>query len=212
MEAAVGLSLFLHFLIVWVLGLGIFGATGERGPAATASPGVPLILRAYVGPDSPKERTEVQPAPSGDKGISVQGRDEGKTPGRDRGGQLPQQVASATAGTNHGADTAGQLPTLRYYLPEELTTRPKVISDNASSRPNYIPDVYPLPVLVKVMINERGGVDRVILGENFLSETAREYITSSISSMTFSPGMIGTLAVRSQWQIVVNLEPTKPGN
>ncbi len=109
-------------------------------------------------------------------------------------------------------DTAGDLPGARYYRPDELTVGPRVIRDSASSQSSYIPDVHPLPVVVRVLINERGGVDRVLLGENFLSPEARSYIIDSISGMAFSPGMIGNLPVRSQWQIVVNLESLKPPN
>lgn len=106
----------------------------------------------------------------------------------------------------------GPLPELHYFPPDELSVKPQLMSDTAVSGPTFIPDILPLPVLVQLLINEQGGVDRVILGENFLSDVARNYIVESFSGMKFSPGMLGALPVKSQLQIVVNLDPAIPVN
>ena len=106
----------------------------------------------------------------------------------------------------------GPLPELHYFSPDELSVKPQLVSDAGVSGPTFIPDILPLPVLVQLLINEQGGVDRVILGENFLSDVARKYIVESFSGMKFSPGMLGSFPVKSQLQIVVNLDPAIPVN
>jgi hypothetical protein len=106
----------------------------------------------------------------------------------------------------------GPLPEIRYFSPEELTVKPLLVSDVGSSGPTFIPDILPLPVLVDIMINEQGDVDKVVLGENFLSDVARKYIIDSFATMKFSAGMIAAVPVKSRLRIVVNLDPAMPVN
>lgn len=106
----------------------------------------------------------------------------------------------------------GPLPEIRYFPADELSVKPELVSDAGSSEATYIPDILPLPVLVQILINEQGDVDRVLLGENFLSNVAQRYILESFAKMKFSPGRLGSRAVKSQLQIVVNLDPAMTVN
>lgn len=164
--------------------------------------------------------------PSGSAGL-VAGKNRSGPASRPASASQPEATAATQApGSPSPADQGaaqrlssdampqqgGPLPELHYFPPEELSVKPQILSDAESSEPTFIPDILPLPVLVQLLINEQGGVDRVILGENFLSDTAKKYIVESFSGMKFSPGMLGPTPVRSQLQIVVSLDPTIPVN
>jgi hypothetical protein len=97
-----------------------------------------------------------------------------------------------------------------YFSPDDLTVKPAFLRDDGAPAPTFIPDVMPLPVLVSLYINEQGGVDQVVLGESFLSDTAKRFIVDSFNAAQFSPGMLGSLAVKSVLIIEVKLDPTLP--
>ena len=97
-----------------------------------------------------------------------------------------------------------------YFSSDDLTVRPVFLRDDGAPAPTFIPDVMPLPVLARLYINEQGGVDQVVLGESFLSDTAKQFILSSFNTSQFSPGMLGSLAVKSILTIEVKLDPTLP--
>lgn len=97
-----------------------------------------------------------------------------------------------------------------YFLPEQLSAKPVFLNNDGAPAATFTPDVMPLPVRVQVFINERGDVDQVNLSDNFLSEVARNLIDASFRAMHFSPGMLGTLPVKSQLGFEVNLDPTLP--
>jgi len=68
----------------------------------------------------------------------------------------------------------------------------------------------PIPVVAHIYINENGRVDAVVLEDNFLSETARQFIEASFTAMEFRPGLLGTLPVKSELTIEVKLDPALP--
>jgi hypothetical protein len=205
--------LLLHALLLGALIKGAGGRADGAGARSNteAGPQAPLLIAVRMEPPRVTEEAPASAAASATADGSPKREVPRGDPARPRGAGEPPRAASA-ASQGNGVNLAGDLPGVRYYRPDELTVGPRVIRDSASSQSSYIPDVHPLPVVVQVLINERGGVDRVLLGENFLSPEARSYIIESISGMSFSPGRIGDLPVRSQWQIVVNLESLKPPN
>ncbi len=98
----------------------------------------------------------------------------------------------------------------RYYSAQELTQKPAFLHDNGAPTPTFIPDVFPLPVLANVYINEQGSVDEVVLGESFLSDIAKKFIVDSFTAMQFTPGLLGTLPVKSVLITEVKLNPALP--
>jgi hypothetical protein len=105
----------------------------------------------------------------------------------------------------------GESPWGVHYFPsDDLTVKPIFLRDDGVHAPTYIPDVMPLPVLAHLYINEQGGVDQVVIEESFLSDTAKQFILRSFNTSQFSPGMLGSLAVKSILTIEVKLDPTLP--
>ena len=97
-----------------------------------------------------------------------------------------------------------------YFAPDELTAEPVFLRDKRAPSPTFIPDVLPLPVLAYVYIDEHGDVVQVVLGDNFLSEIARSFIVDSFLATQFTPGMLGSLAVKSMLTVEVKLDPALP--
>lgn len=97
-----------------------------------------------------------------------------------------------------------------YFTPDELTSKPVFLRDKGPTGPTFIPDVLPLPVMAWVYIDEQGEVVQVALSDNFLSETARKFIVDSFLNTAFTPGMLGSLAVKSLLTIEVKLDPALP--
>ena len=98
-----------------------------------------------------------------------------------------------------------------YYFPTvALTVKPVLLRDTGAPDPKFIPDVMPIPVVAHIYISENGHVDAVVLDDNLLSETARQFIEASFTAMEFSPGLLGTLPVKSELTIEVKLDPALP--
>jgi hypothetical protein len=99
-----------------------------------------------------------------------------------------------------------------YFSAEQLTAKPVFLSNGGGDDSTFIPDIYPLPVVVHLFISEQGNIDKVVLEESFLSDTAKNFIVDSFTPMKFSPGMLGNFAVKSQLMIEVKLNPSLPGH
>jgi hypothetical protein len=99
---------------------------------------------------------------------------------------------------------------LYYYPTEALTAKPIFLHAIGAPDPMFIPDVMPLPVVAHVYISENGHVDAVVLDDNFLSDTALQFIEASFTAMEFRPGLLGTLPVKSELTIEIKLDPALP--
>lgn len=200
------LSGLFHAVLFWGLGAEVLSGSGLFGLRSSST----VVRFARMPPDGAsmkvgERRSEPVASDTSKPGPVVK-------PQASEGSSSTDQGAAQRLSSDPMPLLGGPLPELHYFPPDELSVKPQLISDAEVSRPTFIPDILPLPVLVQLLINEQGGVDRVILGENFLSDVARNYIVESFSGMKFSPGMLGALPVKSQLQIVVNLDPAIPVN
>lgn len=93
-----------------------------------------------------------------------------------------------------------------YFLPDELTERPRIFPDTAPHQTLVLPDVFPQPAIVHLLINEQGNIDKVLMEETFLSEPAKDFVLGSFAKARFSPGKLGGKAVKSRLVIEVRLE------
>lgn len=94
-----------------------------------------------------------------------------------------------------------------YYTIDELTVRPFVLEDVPSSTVFSLPDVPPEPILIQLLINEFGEVDRVLLEATPFSEEVERFVMDSFSKLKFYPGKLSEQPVKSQMSIEVTLEP-----
>jgi len=98
-------------------------------------------------------------------------------------------------------------PTGPYYFRlSELTEKPAILHDTASDMVVRVPGLPPQAAILKLLINDEGGVDRVVVEDSFLAEEVEQQIADTFNKLRFRPGMIGRIAVRSQLRIEVQLE------
>ena len=98
-------------------------------------------------------------------------------------------------------------PGPHYYRSNELTEKPRLLQDIAPDQVLVLPDIFPQPVVVHLLINELGDIDKVIVEESFLSEQARRLVIEAFTKIKFDPGRLGDMPVNSQLRIEVTLEP-----
>lgn len=212
------LALVLSLLSHGVL-LGIFASDAFRGRAfligRSSSPVVSLTPMS-TSDSAPRANAGVMTASIIAGSAAPLPQTPAAAPGADPKVEKSSRDIRTSEGERLSSDAmhkpGGPLPEVHYYSVEELTVKPQLVSDAGALDPTSIPDVFPLPVLAQILINEQGGVDQVLLGENFLSDVARKYIVDSFSRMQFNPGKLGALPVKSQLRVVVNLDPTVPVN
>jgi hypothetical protein len=203
---ALALSCLFHAVLFWGLGTGVLSGSALFGLRSSST----VVRFTSMPPEGAGMKVEPRRSERSAPGISKPGPE--VKPQASDGSSLADQGTTQRLSSDPMPALGGPLPELHYFSPDELSVKPQLMSDAEVSGPTFIPDILPLPVLVQLLINEQGGVDRVILGENFLSDVARKYIVESFSGMKFSPGMLGALPVKSQLQIVVNLDPAIPVN
>lgn len=185
------LSVLVHSALLCLLGSRpMNGSQGSRHPALQVS------LRTSVEPAAGMPSRPAPPAPTKAPAPPALENTATEPAGAAPPGQM--QESSAIALETH------------YFTPEELTTKPVFLRDKGAPSPTYIPDVMPLPVLATVYIDEQGEVVQVALSDNFLSETARSFIVDSFLATQFTPGMLGSLAVKSLLTVEVKLDPALP--
>jgi hypothetical protein len=164
-------------------------ATGSAGEADNPKNSVPM--RADSAPDAPQAAYHGEPAPQASDG-----------PAR----SSPSQTAA------HGpSEEPSPLPVLQgtppyYYLLSELTENPVLVRDIAPYKVEVLPDMSRRPVVVQLLISEKGDVDQVMIEGTSLSEQAKRYIREAFATAKFRAGKIGDLQVKSELSIEVTLE------
>ena len=190
------MALLASTLVHWGL-LTALGANQTQGAPGSRSPQVFLNVR--LASPKPVNHAVVPATPAA------------LAPAADPSDETAEAAPLPVATDAEAAIPEGESPLgAHYFSSEDLTVKPVFLRDDAAPAPTFIPDVMPLPVLAHLYINEQGGVDQVVLGESFLSDTAKKFILSSFNTSQFSPGMLGSLAVKSILTIEVKLDPTLP--
>jgi hypothetical protein len=97
-------------------------------------------------------------------------------------------------------------PEPHYFQSGELTEKPRLLQDIDPDKVPVFIDISPQPALVRLLINEQGYIDKVVIEESFLSEQAERFVLDAFAKIKFSPGKLGDMAVKSQLRIEVKLE------
>lgn len=98
------------------------------------------------------------------------------------------------------------LPGTHYFGANELTEKPQVLQDIAPDQFRVLPDVAPRPARAQLLINELGGIDKVVIEESFLSDQATRFVIEALEKIRFYPGKLGDMPVKSQLRIEVMLQ------
>ncbi|HJV85918.1 MAG TPA: hypothetical protein VJ698_10615 [Noviherbaspirillum sp.] len=97
-------------------------------------------------------------------------------------------------------------PQPHYFHMRELTETPRVVQDIPGNFAVVIPEIPPQAAILRLLINEEGGIDRVVVEDSDFPEKVERRLVEAFSQLRFSPGKIGRIPVRSQLKIEVMLE------
>jgi hypothetical protein len=96
-----------------------------------------------------------------------------------------------------------------YFRIKELTERPQVLQDVSPQISVNDINVAPQKVVLRLLINEFGMVDRVNVERPPLPKADEQILVAPFYRMEFKPGWIGEYPVKSQLMIEVELQPTE---
>jgi len=209
------LSLALHLSLIVAAGDG--GRTSATPAVSSPTIPIPVSLRLVTAPDMPMPVIESMPADNRINTGSVTAAEPKPEPGTLRVSEAVQTPGPATASNlatliepkpveESPALSLLDLAAAHYFGTDGLTEKPRLFADTAPNEIISVPDIFPQPVVVHLLINERGSIDKVVLEESFLSEPAKRFVIDSFLKARFSPGKIGDLLVKSRLSIVVRLE------
>lgn len=96
-----------------------------------------------------------------------------------------------------------------YFATKELTQKPIVIRDVPVDMLLHVPGVPTQAAVLRMLINEYGDVDRIIVENSLLPDSAQEIVIDAFSKIRFHPGEIRGTSVKSQIKIEVVLTDVK---
>ena len=95
---------------------------------------------------------------------------------------------------------------LKDYQPIALLdVRPVVLNNIQASLPAIFNDSYSQQIICLLMINEYGDVDKIVFGDNQLSELQRNELETMFLNLRFNPGIIQGLAVPTVMRIEIRI-------
>jgi hypothetical protein len=95
---------------------------------------------------------------------------------------------------------------LKDYQPIALLdVRPVVLNNIQASLPAIFNDSYSQQINCLLMINEYGDVDKIVFGDNQLSELQRNELETKFLNLRFNPGIMQGLAVPTLMRIEIRI-------
>lgn len=200
---ALGLSLLIHLLILLVPagrgGLSILHRETAPGTAMRYAP-LDVVLAPYtvqaprqIQPEPRKVREEARTAAA----IETRGQDVGTRGGEEESISLAAHDPVAISGI--------VLP--HYYPPEELTRRASIVRD-LDPQLGGLADVPGVgKAILRLWINEAGGVDRVETESSTLQEVFAQAVSEGFLAARFQPAEREGVPVKSLMRIEVEVLP-----
>lgn len=93
-----------------------------------------------------------------------------------------------------------------YFRLSELTLKPRVAQDIPPNMILMVPEAPPQPAILRLLINEHGSIDQVIVENSQLPHAAEQRIIDTFSKLLFTPAEIDNMPVKSQLRIEIMLE------
>lgn len=124
--------------------------------------------------------------------------------------RLAQAPAPTEAARSSPAGSVGRVALApRYLRPSELTSRPVPID---SIEPQPLPATASKSgrVIARVLINESGRADRVVIESADPPGVFDDSVVSAFGSARYRPGMLGGQAVKSQMRVEVTFDEAVP--
>jgi hypothetical protein len=197
---ALALSLTAHLFLVCLFGIDagpIYGLepSAEKSvrtlsvsllkqDVATHMPGTKL---AGYGKEKEKEKEELQVLPT-----------------------APARAAVVAPNQDSSIFTIVAQPEPYYFRANELTEKPRVLLDISPDLSLSLPNGLSQLAVLRLLINERGDIDQVVIEDSALPEEAQHLVLDAFARTKFQPGKIGDIPVKSELRIEVMLENMAP--
>ena len=186
--SAWGVSLLAHVGLIWLFSSGegvSFDSVGDKN----ASPQVSVVEMLSVAHD-----TEVKTAKRSGREARIVSAVEKR--------RLSDQQAVIPV--------SFPLPSAPYYFSvKELTRKPLIMQDISKDLTLNVPTVPSQAATLRMLINEYGSIDHIVVEDSSLPEIEQEMVIESFSKMRFYPGEINGVPVRSQLRIEVMLNDSE---
>lgn len=124
-------------------------------------------------------------------------------PSKDLASVKQQQPKSKTPPTE--TDSASSIA-LHYFKAEYLTRQPKLKGNVDFDNPDPATMASSGTIQLRLLINTEGTVDKIISNRSSLPETFVDSVTRSFYTVSFEPGEIDGLTVRSQFFVEIRYE------
>lgn len=95
-----------------------------------------------------------------------------------------------------------------YFQIDELTEKPLVLQDVSPVLTLGLPDATSQTVVLRLLINEQGEVDQVLVESDNLALPVQDLVKAAFGKLLFESGKIDNIPVKTQLMIEVNLEAT----
>ena len=193
-------SVTAHVLVYLSIGIA-HGERGDRlngGAAAGETLDVRLLpLPASANPDAIKSNEIESP-------LKVPVRRRGKLDGDPIGN--PETIAK-----NMAPLFEITLPPQPYYFPtDQLTEKPQVAQDLppelALALSGSTSSTGPRAAILRLLINENGDIDQVIIEESNFSEEEKNRIIEACKKMKFKPGKLEEMSVNAEMRIELTID------
>ena len=93
-----------------------------------------------------------------------------------------------------------------YFSMSELSQMPQVMLDLSPSLAFSLPNALAQLAVLKLLINEQGGIDQVLIDDSPLSENDQRLVIDTFLKTKFQPGKINDVPVKSQLKIEVRVD------
>lgn len=93
-----------------------------------------------------------------------------------------------------------------YFSTNELSEMPQVMLDLTPSLAFSLPNALAQLAVLRLLINEQGGIDQVLIDDSPLSENDQRLMIDTFSKTKFQPGKINDVPVKSLLKIEVRLD------
>jgi TonB family protein len=185
-------SVGMHAAALWIAAdLGFGAGSGNGGHASGGGNPVALSVRLRPGGSLIGALLPVEPER---EALSA-----GNRPDTARETSKPDPIIAVPA-------QSGPLPGPAYHTPEVLTVRPRPIETIEPAYPFRTREVVRGRIILRLMINSGGTVDRVLVEESDLGSKFEDAAVSAFAAARFSPGQIDGTPVGSQMRVEVTFE------
>lgn len=120
--------------------------------------------------------------------------------------QTPTLPAAAPAQQAATSPPPPRIPTavgFRYFRAHELTEQPKLASGLPDGETLVVPGITPQEAMVRFSLDDEGKVDAVAFDSHQLTDDEMQPVIEALLRLTFRPGKIGRMRVRSEVTIRV---------